>query len=343
MKPKAAGASRGIGHCFAVRWLLLSFFCFSFFPSKVRAADDHSLSDSARQLAERVAAIPGLHSPVHVELQGDETGKLVAGTDWQERFEQELEKRRVDLTKDANAAVVRVYATQTPTQVVFVARMRAADRDEVRMVTVNRQGLTSTDEAAAALRLERQLLYQTSDRILDATYPENRGEGGLVVLVMRDAELVALRVNDSGEISSTFALAIPAGTVGRDAHAELSITGSRAEVAFSAKACQFDAATGNNLKCRNAKPVWREPVELSASCDEVSWKLISDADDWTAAETLSAVPDGEAPPAAGLHSEFPGPILAIHDGRAPDSALVITRNLRTGNYELYKVTLACGD
>jgi hypothetical protein len=343
VKTRVAGTSQRLdGWCIGRLLLLLAFLPGSF--SQTTSADNRSLADSAKQLAERVAAIPGLHSPLLLELQGEESAKAVASTEWQSSFEQELRRHHIEMASDASASLIRVYVTQTPTQLVFVAKIQAGDRDEVKMVTVGRQGVASTEAASTALRLERQLIYQTPNRILDAAYPENSVEGGLVVLTMRDAELVATRLNEKGETSEMFTLTIPSGTLGRDARAELSISGSRGDMVFNSRSCQFDSVTGNNLKCHSGKPDWREKTELAASCDEANWALESNGSDWTASEVLSAVRRGESGLAAPeLHSEFPGPILAIHEGSAQDSALVAARNLRTGNYELYKVMLACGD
>jgi hypothetical protein len=42
-------------------------------------------------------------------------------------------------------------------------------------------------------------------------------------------------------------------------------------------------------------------------------------------------------------SEFPGPILGTNGEQNPSSVLVVAQNLRTGDYEIYKITLACGN
>jgi hypothetical protein len=59
---------------------------------------------------------------------------------------------------------------------------------------------------------------------------------------------------------------------------------------------------------------------------------------------LQVVPDGALrESSAAVLSEFPGPIVGINGEQNPSSALVVAQNLRTGNYEIYKITLACGN
>jgi hypothetical protein len=59
---------------------------------------------------------------------------------------------------------------------------------------------------------------------------------------------------------------------------------------------------------------------------------------------LQVVPDGALrESSAAVLSEFPGPILGTNGEQSASSALVIAQNLRTGNYEIYKITLACGN
>ena len=59
---------------------------------------------------------------------------------------------------------------------------------------------------------------------------------------------------------------------------------------------------------------------------------------------LQVVPDGSAREgSAAILSELPGPILNVNGEQNPASALVVTRNLHSGNYEVYRITLACGN
>ena len=83
---------------------------------------------------------------------------------------------------------------------------------------------------------------------------------------------------------------------------------------------------------------------LTSSCDSSDWNLEADGNDWSTTDLLQAVPaDTSRQGSAAVLSEFPGPVLSINEEQNPNSALIVARNLRTGNYEVYRITLACGD
>jgi hypothetical protein len=38
---------------------------------------------------------------------------------------------------------------------------------------------------------------------------------------------------------------------------------------------------------------------------------------------------------------FPGPVLAIHEAQNDASTTIIVRNVQTGNYEAYRLSISC--
>jgi hypothetical protein len=116
------------------------------------------------------------------------------------------------------------------------------------------------------------------------------------------------------------------------------------------KVCEFSWEAAAEVKCHGERPAsaakseWRGEVRLASPCDASSWKLASSGSEPNAREVLQLVPDGaRRETSAAVLTEFPGPIVGANGEQNPDSALVIARNLRTGNYEIYKITLACGN
>jgi hypothetical protein len=136
----------------------------------------------------------------------------------------------------------------------------------------------------------------------------------------------------------------------RDPRAELTFRGSLVSVQLPGKVCEFSWDSGGDLKCRSEKPAeggksqWRAETSLTSPCDGSSWKLLGSGNEPEAKEVLQVTPDGANRESnAAVLSEFPGPIIATNGEQNTSSALVIARNLRTGNYEIYKITLACGN
>jgi len=80
------------------------------------------------------------------------------------------------------------------------------------------------------------------------------------------------------------------------------------------------------------------------SCGTQTWWLKSDSADWASEDRLllrSAGAGKESLPAAEM--SVSGPVISISAADSAGSATVVTRDLRSGNYEVYRIALACGD
>jgi hypothetical protein len=165
------------------------------------------------------------------------------------------------------------------------------------------------------------------------------------VLTYRNSELTALRLDPTGSLKQAFTLSAAGFKPSRDPRAELTATETDGHLQFPGKLCEFTWAAPADVKCRaTAKTFWRSLPSLASPCDSTTWKLQADGSDWTAGDLLQVVPETASHQGlAALVSDFPGPILSINSAQNSHSALVVVRNLRTGNYEVYKLALACGN
>jgi hypothetical protein len=324
-------------------FLTLLFLVFSVLRAHPASSETLSLDDVVRQLVERVAAIPNLHSPLHLEFIQDSVVLSDTGKDWQEAFRKEMERHHLILTDDQAAPLLRVGLAVTPTQLVLSAVARVAERNAVRIITLPRSSFQAASLPIVPIRIERQLVYQGPDRILDASSLWNGAEGGMALLAIHNAELSVLRLDASGGVKQFIALNAADAHPSRDPRAELTVRAADSVVLLPSKSCEFSWASPAEARCRAVKPTWRGSTVLTPPCDTGGWKLLADGSDWSTPGVLQVVPDGsQREGSAALLSDFPGPILSINGEQNPASALVVTRNLRTGNYEVYKITLACG-
>ena len=317
---------------------------------RVWAQSDTAVEDTVKRLAERIGAIPGLHGPLRLEWHADEKWPGGESQEWKEALAEELESCSIKLTEDAAAPVLVVYAEQTPAQLVLTAKTSIADREEVRIVSVTRASLPPADQPVAPVRLERQMIYESPDRILDASSLWNGAEGGLALLLYKNFEVVAQRIDAKGALQQSIPLNAAALKPSRDPRAEMTPQGTMVSVQLPAKVCDFSWYSPGEVKCRAEKPapsgksLWRADTLLVSPCDGSTWKTLSSASEPTGRDLLQVVPDGALrESSATVTSEFPGPILSMNGEQNPASALLVARNLRTGNYEVYKITLACGD
>jgi len=305
-----------------------------------------TLDDAVQQLADRVAAIPNLRGPLRVQYFQEAGFSAETGRDWQETFRKELEKSRLNVTEDAGANLLRVGLAETPTEVVLSAGMRLNEKEEVRFVTLARTALAIPSVAVSPIRVDRQLLYQSSDRILDAAYQAGSGGQDLVILANLPNGLTVLRLGSGGAAKQSIQLSAAGARAERANDGQLLFQGEDVSVVFAGRGCHFSWTATQDVSCRAGKVLQRGAGSLRSACGDGAWKLIADGADWFAPELLQVVPDGGARKGStALLSDFPGPILSVNVGgeQKADSALVVTRNLRTGNYEVYKITLACGN
>ena len=303
-----------------------------------------TLDDAVRQLAERVAAIPSLRGPLRIAYFQEASFAAETGKDWQETFRKELERTRLTVTEDGAANLLRVGLAETPTDVVLSAGVRVNEKEEARIVSLPRTVFIVPKAAVIPIRVDQQLVYQSGDRILDASYLPGSGEGTLVILGNRGTGLVVQRIGVSGEIKQSIPLGAAGARTERANDGELVLHNDEVSVISGGKGCHFLWSAPEDVSCRNGKFVRRGGVELKPACGEGTWKLIADGTEWFAPELLQVVRDGTERKGA-LLSDFPGPILSVNPGGESrgDSALAVTRNLRTGNYEVYKIRLACGN
>jgi hypothetical protein len=322
--------------------------CFSlvFFTAPVHSPppDTPSLDDAIRQLADRVAAVPNLHGPLRLQFFQDAAFAADTGKGWQESLSREIQKHHLPLTEDPSANLLRVGLSETPTQLVLAASVRVADKDEVRLINLPRTAFRAANLPVAPIRIERQLVYQSPDRILDASSLWNGAEGGMVLLASHNSDLSVLRLDAAGQVAQTISLATAGARLSRDPRGELTVRANDASALLPGMGCELSWTPSTKATCHPAKPGWRNPPVLTPSCGASGWKLFADGSDWVTPDVLQVVPGGSTPQgSAPLLSDFPGPIFSINGEQNPASALVVTRNLRTGNYEVYKITLACGN
>jgi hypothetical protein len=85
-----------------------------------------------------------------------------------------------------------------------------------------------------------------------------------------------------------------------------------------------------------------DAVALTSSCDVTTWKLLSGESDWTRPDRLLLVGAGMKRDEAVASLEFGGPVLRVASAENAKVALAVVFDLSSGNYEVYRVTMACG-
>lgn len=308
------------------------------------AADTISLDDAVQQLADRVATIPNLHRPLHLQFFQDPNFAAETGKDWQDTLRTALATRHISFADDPSATILRVGVAETPTQIVLCAAIQSADTEQVRFLTIPRIAFRVASLPVVPIRIERQLVYQSPGRILDASSLWNGSEAGMVLLTAHNSTASIQRLDAAEQPAQTISLPPAAMAPSRDPRGELIVRGNDGVAFLPTKTCEFSWSQPSETKCHASKPMWRAPTVLSPPCSTVGWKLLDNSSDWQTPDVLQVLPDSPSRlGSAALLTDLPGPIVAINGAQDPTAALVVAHNLRTGNYEVYKITLACGN
>jgi hypothetical protein len=333
--------------CSCLRHFFLGFFLLAtitFVAEPLHPAEAVSLDEAIRQLAERIAAIPSLRGPLRFEVHDDPTFDASQGQNWKATLRHELDRRKLSITEESAAPLLRVGATQTPTEFIFAAELLSADRQELCVVALKRAAVQVEALPVSSVRIEKQLLFESTDRIIDAASLSKSTSDDLLVLTYRNWELTLLRPGPAGAAKQTLPLSVAGARASRDPRAELSIKETEGQLQLPGKLCEFTSTVLSDMKCHAVRTTWRALPSLTSPCDSAFWKLQVDSNDWTAGDLLQVLPDGiSRQGSVALFSDFLGPILSINGTANNRDVLVVIRNLRTGNYEVYKLTLACGN
>jgi len=263
---------------------------------------------------------------------------------WKSLFVDVLQGQQNDSTTAAGDCGVFVQIERTPTQVVVIADVEKGK--QVLFAAIPRAGIPGESGSSAPPRLEKELIWQQGERILDAIFL--RGETGAndrLVVLQQDLLSVFEKRAEGWKIVQSKPLGETAITR-RAPHGELYFSQDqpdRVKIVLPGKTCQTKFSDATALSCQQNLDVWRSGELLRSPCDTQAWWLRSDGGDMTMPDRLElvnpALPATQEP-VAGLATN--GPVVSISSGEALRADTVVVFNLSTGNYEVYRVSLACG-
>lgn len=329
----------------AIPLLASSTFSFVIWISSAGARDD-SPDRTVRELARRVAAESPRAKAGCVNWNNHEAVSETRSEQMKSVFVEELEGKPADASVQGGVGNcgVSVYLERTPTQVLVAARTENGEKKSW-LAAIPRSGLPVDQGVASVPRIEKELLWQQSERILDAILV--RGENGAadrLVVLSRDALTVYQKQNSLWKLSYAKPLGDAVASE-RSPHGELSFSSEQPEklkIAVGRKSCQTMLAEIAELNCAQTGDPPRTGMLLASNCDARVWWLRSDGGDTTVLDRLELMStSAQQTQVRVAELPVPGPVIAISSGEAlrADSAVVF--NLSTGNYEVYRISLAC--
>jgi hypothetical protein len=122
-------------------------------------------------------------------------------------------------------------------------------------------------------------------------------------------------------------------------------TAERVEVLLPGRRCNANLADDSPITCAGMNAEWHAGHLLALpACGTQTWWLRSEETDWSSEDRVLLRASGKASnttPVAEM--SVPGPVHSIGAGADAASAAMVVRNIATGNYEVYRVALACAN
>jgi hypothetical protein len=328
---------------------LLLAFLFAGSPIPVRA---DSLEDAARNLAHKICAAPRQQSvkinwQVSPELSGPFSDSL------KRAFLSQLSACGMATDNNAEFPLLNIAIRVTASKLLLVANLvDSGGSRQIRMTEIRRDTLSISSESSRTPRLQRNLLWQQKRPLETAMEWYGLSTQEHFLFLVSQGSIVRLRFTnevwtevDSAELpkahrssrlgdgASTFMYGYPQGKL---------------ELLINRKLCDFEPAGSLSLTC-NDSDLGGKQLRISSECGTTPWSLWTDASDYTQRDRIfcgsAEVAEAELPAdEASSHSlEMPGPVLDISTTGDSKAAIAVVRNLSTGNYEVYRITLECGN
>ena len=310
-------------------------------------AREDPLQEAIAALAGEVLSIRNLQGPLRIDWHNESSLPTSESVALQSQFAAQLSAARGLLSDDPSVPPLRVTLRDTAAQIVIIARVPAADGEQVRLVQATRASFAAQDPPQVAPSLQKQLLWKQREPILDAA-EHSIGDSNLLLLLGRDTlwayATVQTQMDLRGVTHVPGSLRPSRSLSGRILFPKLEPTRFLVEV--SGKTCSGTLSDKIALECAPANAAKRPPsaatsAKLLAPCDYTAWTLSSDDGDWSKPDRLF-LRDVRSPSADRTAVlETPGPILSLESTADFASSTGVVLNLSTGEYEVYRFNLAC--
>jgi len=323
------------------------FFILQILLEKPAEARPDALQDCVERLAKKAAALPherrmSLVWTNHAALSDARAERLRMA------FAERLEAAQVRLVEGETAPALRVTIEQTPSRMVFTAIVPGEGSSNVAIEEIERALAGMEEGGGNRVRLEKELLWQQETRILSAALLP-AGDGGEKRLAVLTEDTLQIYGGAAGNWKLESSKALPGPRAPQRSARGLVIVvedkSGQIAILLPGKRCQASVAGESTMTCATTGMEWPAGRLMATSnCGVQTWWLRSDGGDLASEDRLllrNAGNGQDATPVAEMG--IAGPAISIGAGESAGSATVTARNLRTGNYEVYRVAVACGE
>jgi hypothetical protein len=313
------------------------------------AARSATLDDSARELAGKIAVALPAQKNISCEirnvssLQPDEVARI------EEALKAELQKEGISTQASSSATASAVVTlSENLKNFVWAAEIHQGDASQVVFTTIPRPQENRAISSAMPMTLRSEKFWEGREHILDAAVVAMPNSDRWLVLLVPEG--LSLRKLDGGPI-----VTIPVDsfqTKSRSPYGALLNTENPLKVLLDPNICTVSLDPPSLRECQVSPklvtltmiPGRGQVTGIRSGCDAGSQVLSSGPGDFAEPDSVQAFEwHDRTPVAVSDEVNFPGPVSfhRISNFEAPVATAVV-RNLQTGNYEAYRLSISCG-
>jgi hypothetical protein len=337
--------------------ITLAFFAFTAWSSQAQSAAQipPEWNKALDTLAEKIAATAKPARTFSLDVRN--ISSLNAGdvTGLRQTLVEDLTGLGFSMTqKLPGEAQLQLTLSESAEDYVWVAEIRHGEAREVVIVSAVRDLVEKAGARKASLTLQRKLVWEQDERILDFALVPDGNAAGASILVVLQPDKIAFYDHRAEAWHLNREIAIPhARPVQRNVGGRIDPQAGTATLVDGVCAGDFQrpetvtcksvpSAPGADLAMMQGSIV-ESDAALASTCSGSPLMLSTGSGDWTVRDFIQAYEDKNQREAIAQPIQFPGPILALWPAEDGKTARLVSRNLQTGAYEASIVSVSCGD
>jgi hypothetical protein len=331
----------------AVFWGLFLAIVFLYAPAPSRA---DSVEDGLEALALKVC-MPSRKQSVRMNWQEPPERPDIFSESAKNAFLAQLSACGLEITENSEAPLLNIAVQFTPSRLLLIAVIGGAfEPRSARVIEIPRTALAVSSEVLPLVHLRKELLWQQEKPIHSAMEWHDSSTQEQYLFLLSQGLFVRLRSKnevwvevDSAELpkSDRRSRTVDSTFVYKYPEAKLELLAAR-------KLCDFDPGGRLSFTCVDTN-LGGKTARLSSGCGGPLRDIWTDAGDQTQrdhiffgrARVAGAVFPPDDPMSRSL--EMPGPVFDVGNTQDSRAVIAVVRNLVTGNYEVYRITLACAN
>ena len=349
-------ADRTILSCRAVLFL----FVLIGIPGVVHSS---TLEASAKELARKIAATLPAGENASCEIRNISSLPTGEVARIEKALKDELQERGIRLTSGGGEIALVITLSENFKKFVWTGEIRQGDIPSVVFISLERSSEIRAFSGAMPVTIRSEKFWEGPERILDAGEISGGAEKSWLVLLLPGGLLVQ---DKQTGLESTIDIASNQSAT-RDPWGNLGLGQTTNTIAFflAPRVCTTNLETRSLTGCVPTEGSAVEPppgrfpmiidltppgppppgkgtqIAMGSYCGGTNQFLATGARDYTQTDSLQVFQTELAGAVAvSTELEFPGPITALHAGSGTPRAVV--RNLTSGNYEAYRLSISCG-